>query len=504
MRAKVPFPVVAAVLMAVMVVVAGVVLWPVENDFERTPGSTVLESMPSAPAERWRLSASDVLGTDDPHASLTIRAETEDVLVVEGTREPYDRSSTLAGVDERTGRVLWSHSAPARQHACAVSDGTLACVRNVRNAGDAVARVHFSDLRTGAEQTAAPVRVRGVPSISSIAGGFLVAVARDDAVTLPQEGPNYGTPTGERGARRSLIIRFSTDGERSWSVDGLAGENSLQTAVGSGLFVMQEPMRRDFSIYRVDTGRRVHGEASSTAPACSTAIGRPGMVLCTSITNASGTQSGFTRPEFVLYDGGFAVDPAGGEPGVEFYDETGRRTATASGWSLPDDDHTGLAPRLVERDTIPVTAGDRVAVLDAATGAARWTRDVHAVAMRPLDADRIAVATDSFESGDRVRRTWQVVDADSGESAAAVSTLFGRWLFGYDGHRLIFAGDPAWQQQPNVPRLAAYDAESGEQRWEFDPVEPLDLSAAWQRGSRHLHLVSAAGHGPGWIARYAS
>ncbi|WP_062393102.1 PQQ-binding-like beta-propeller repeat protein [Gordonia phthalatica] len=430
MRSRAAFPVVAMMSIAVMVVVAGVVLWPIDTDSDAGPGPVILETLPTAPSEMWKLTARDALGSGDRQASLRILEETDDVLVIEGTDDSRDRFTTLARIDARTGRLLWSERGIDHWQACASHGTTLACVRTARS-GDAPAiAVELFDLRTGERSATEIIDAHGQSSIEAVADGFVVSAAGD---SVP------------------VITHLSPTGERSWSVAGRPGEAVLRTASGSGLFVMQGTMRGDFSVYRVDTGRRVHSEASSTEPACTSSRGRTGRVVCVSVTTPTGVAASFIRPDYVLYEGGFAVDQAGGEPVVEFYDESGRTTA-----------------------------------------------------MQPLDARRIAVVTDSLEPGDQMRRTWRVVDAETGATETAVTTRFGRWLFGYDGRRLIFAGHPASHQRPNVPRLAAYDASSGERLWQIDPVDPHDESARWELGSRRLYLVGAVGYGPGWIARDAS
>lgn len=494
-------PVVVVLLMIVEVVVVGVVLWPRgDDDLEYGPGPIALQSMPSAPGERWKLTAEDVLGADEPadeRASISIKAQSDDVVVVVGAAEPHARTTTLAAVDVQSGKVLWSRREAGHWADCAVGDGpTLACTKNVRVSGDVVARVSFFDLASGAERVVQTVRVHGTPSIVSVDDGFVVAVPRDSGVGLREEGP-----VPDRGAatvdRRPLITRFEPTGQRSWSVNGSTGERTVRSVIGSRVIVMESDDGA-VSFYRADTGTLVHREPTSMAPSCGAPDEVTGMMVCTSIVGQP------SRPNYLLYEGGFAVNPAGGSPVTVTYDETGRRTGRLVGWWLADDDDVVRDGQLVEPESIPVVSGRKVGVVTADTGALRWTRAVTGdgiAKVRALDERHVAVGTSEFGPGDAYSETWRLIDAATGESGGTVTSNFGAWLFGFDGRRLLFAGDPAEHQRPNAPRLTAFDGENGSRRWTIDPA---DRDAGWQQVGRVLYSVGSTGYGPGWIARYAS
>ncbi|MFC3244518.1 hypothetical protein ACFOJ6_22175 [Gordonia humi] len=157
----------------------------------------------------------------------------------------------------------------------------------------------------------------------------------------------------------------------------------------------------------------------------------------------------------------------------------------------------------IDRDRVPVEEWitRRFAVASGRSGELLWSRYDRADVVESIGDGELAVATDDFDAADVFFRTWRVVDADTGSEGRALVTRFGRSLLGYDGRRLIFAGAPDAQQEPNIPRLSAFDGRSAAQRWEIEPVH--DYSATWERAGRGLYLVGAAGYGPGWISRYA-
>ncbi|QRY64416.1 hypothetical protein JVX90_09730 [Gordonia sp. PDNC005] len=189
-------------------------------------------------------------------------------------------------------------------------------------------------------------------------------------------------------------------------------------------------------------------------------------------------------------------------PRTTFFDSEGAPIGSFAAWQIPEDNGPAASLSLLDRKHFPLVRSwtGEVGVLDVDAGKFRWTHQAHAPAIRVVDDRHLVTVADDIRPSDDVFRTMSLVDLASGEPSGSFSTKWGRWLLGYDGTRLILAGDPDAQQQPNSPRLAAVDPSSGAIRWEF--VAP-DRNADWKQAGPLLLLTGATGYREGYVARYS-
>ncbi|MDR2281481.1 MAG: hypothetical protein LBE07_11605 [Gordonia sp. (in: high G+C Gram-positive bacteria)] len=463
--------------MVTMVVVVGVVLWPRGHaETADHVGAVALEPMETAPRQVWKHSARDLFGPDAAADQLEVKADGHGVLVVAGRVLTPRPGSALIAVDAESGEALWDEPRIGESWNCAIgAGGVLACADNARVDGLVATRVDFFDLQTGVVRASQTIRYPGWPSITAVEDGFVVLVEGTANIGLLSEiDPDAKLTTSlvlanEFPDQQGRMVGYSSTGTERWAIDPPMNHLRLQQSAGTDMVALENQKGAGFSIYRADTGERVH-------------------------TSSRGGDL------YLLYEGGFVIGSGRYtlSSTVGFHDSAGLYEGGLKGWQLAS--YRSWSAATVDRDRVPVLLTERPAfgIVSADTKAVKRTVPGIADDVTQVDENHYLLSTgDLYAANGGYTKSWTIVDADSGKRSRAVSTGVGKTAVGFDGERLVLAGDGNADHAPNVPHLTAYDMRTGEAVWDSEPV---DSNAIWRQFGRRLFLLQSTGNA--FLSRY--
>lgn len=470
-------PIVIVALMVTMVAVVGVVLWPRGHaETADHVGAVALETMETVPSQVWKRSAQDLFGPDAAADNLEVVADGHGVLVVSGRVSTPRPGTALIAVDAESGEPMWDEPRIGESWNCAIgAGGVLACADNARVDGLVATRVDFFDLQTGVVSESQTIRYPGWPSITAVEDGFVVLVEGTANIGLLSEiDPDAellatASFASELPDQQGRMVGYSSTGTERWAIDPPMNHLRLQQSAGTDMVALEDRKGAGFSIYRADTRERVHTSSRS-------------------------------GDLYLLYEGGFVIGSGRYtlSSTVAFHDSAGRYQGGLKGWQLAS--YRNWPSATVDRKRVPVLLAKRPAfgVVSAGTHAVKWTVPGIADDVTLVDENHYLLSTgDVYAANGGYTKSWTIVDADSGERSRAVSTGFGKTAVGFDGERLVLAGDGNADHSPNVPHLTAYDMRTGEAVWDSEPV---DSKAIWRQFGRRLFLLQSAGNA--FLAHY--
>lgn len=464
-------------LLAIAVLVFGIVTVVTGGDEEagQTSSAPILEPMPTAPEARWTVNAASVFGNEFRDAGVYILAADHDAVIVKATQTAIGKPSALQALDPDTGRPLWGTPRIGWDDWCALSGaGQLACTRRVRADGSVANRMSFINPRTGAEEATALIRTAGsVTALTGVEDGFLVETNDIESVVIPEEFSDSDPEVEYRleviddpPDRQMTITKFDSQCHQAWSIQPPINHDRAVVSDAGNLFAVSDTTRGDFTVYQLDTGKRVFSRFDS--------------------------ESGTPPDAAVLHPSGFVTsrsDP--GDNRIEFFDADGARTGELAGWRVVPGDFQQITT--VDDDELAVSSGSAVGIASIRDRAMRWDTGMSKHSLELLDDRYVAIESDNYAQGRT--GTWTVLDAQTGEQQGQATIGYGQRYLGFDGTRLLFDGEPTANHRPNLPILSAYDAKTGKQSWRLPA--PTD-TAQWQVTGPYLLLID---YTPDFVSR---